>query len=616
MNQLPTYRTSPTQQALQLCVAVLTLLFATGCGGGGGSSAPPASTTPAASSNAQLSGLTLSSGSIAFDPATTRYNLTVSFMVTSLQITPSVANSNATITVAGQSVASGTTVSVSLVEGANNIDVVITAEDGTSMLTYTLTVDRQTSAGFAQDAYVKASNSGEIDRFGTSVALSGDTLAVGAPLERSNAMGIDGDQLNNLASFSGAVYVFKRDSTGTWSQEAYIKASNTEANDDFGRSVALSGDTLAVGALSEASNATGIDGDQLNNLAPFSGAVYVFKRDSTGTWSQEAYIKASNTEANDDFGRSVALSGDTLAVGALSEASNATGIDGDQLNNLAPNSGAVYVFKRDSFDAWSQEAYIKASNTAQFNFFGRSMALSGDMLTVGAPNESSSATGINGDQLNNLAPNSGAVYVFKRDSFDAWSQEAYIKASNTDFGDLFGQSVVLSGDTLAVGAPTERSNATGIDGDQLNNLTPSGAVYVFKRDSTGTWSQEAYIKASNTGFDDFFGVSLALSGDTLAVGADDEDSNATGIDGDQGDNSAGRSGAVYLFKRDGTGTWSQEAYIKASNTAVADEFGVALALSGETLAVGAHLEDSNAIGFDGDQDDNSARDSGAVYVFQ
>jgi ABC-type transporter Mla maintaining outer membrane lipid asymmetry permease subunit MlaE len=201
----------------------------------------------------------------------------------------------------------------------------------------------RTGTVWTQEAYIKASNTGAGDQFGISVALSGDTLAVGARNESSNAVGINGAQNNDLALNSGAVYVFTR--TGTvWTQQAYLKASNTGANDTFGSSVALSGDTLAVGASLESSNATGIGGDQNNDLAPGSGAVYVFTR--TGTvWTQQAYIKASNTGANDFFGISVALSGDTLAVGANSEASNAVGINGNQNDNQLANSGAVYVLR-------------------------------------------------------------------------------------------------------------------------------------------------------------------------------------------------------------------------------------------------------------------------------
>jgi len=123
-----------------------------------------------------------------------------------------------------------------------------------------------------------------------------------------------------------------------------------------------------------------------------------------------------------------------------------------------------------------------------------------------------------------------------------------------------------------------------------------------------------YLKASNTGADDQFGYSMALSGDTLVVGAYLEDSNATGVGGEQGNNSASESGAAYVFVRSG-GLWSQQAYLKASNTGMGDGFGLSVALSGDTLVVGANFEDSNATGVGGDQGDNSAVDAGAAYLF-
>ena len=196
----------------------------------------------------------------------------------------------------------------------------------------------------------------------------------------------------------------------------------------------------------------------------------------------------------------------------------------------------------------------------------------------------------------------------------------YFKASNTEASDRFGLAVSMSndGNTLVFGASQEDSNATGINGSESNNDTfNSGAAYVFSR-SSGTWSQQAYIKASNTGISDFFGDVVSLSGDgnTLAVGVSAEDSNATGINGDQTNNLASSSGAVYVFTRSGS-TWSQQAYIKASNTEGNDNFGIDVYLSndGNTLAVGANSEDSNATGVNGDQAKNSACDSGAAYVF-
>jgi len=555
---------------------------------------------PAVSNNADLSSLSLSTGSLtpAFASATLAYTASVGFANTAINVTPTLSDANASVTVNGALVSSGAaSTAINLDEGENTITLVVLAEDSTTIQTYTVVVTRQAASEFAQQAYIKASNPGSDDRLGSSMALDGDTLAVGAFFEDSNAIGIGGDETDNSATDSGAVYVFTR-SAGSWIQQAYIKASNTDVFDNFGISVALDGDTLAVGASDESSNATGVDGDQGDNSAGESGAVYVFTR-SAGSWTQQAYIKASNTEAADRFGTSVALDGDTLAVGAVFEASD---------------SGAVYVFTR-SAGNWTQQAYVKASNTNtdSEDSFGISVALDGDTLAVGASDESSNATGIGGDETDNSADGAGAVYVFTR-SAGTWTQQAYIKASNTDVFDFFGFSVALNGDTLAVGASDESSNATSIGGDESNNdAGDSGAVYVFTR-SGSTWTQQAYIKASNTDAFDEFGSSVALDGDTLAVGAIHEGSNATGVDGDQGDNNASEPGAVYVFTRSGS-TWTQQAYIKASNTGNSDVFGTSVALDGDTLAVGATGESSSASGIDGDQGDNSAIRAGAVYVF-
>lgn len=394
-------------------------------------------------------------------------------------------------------------------------------------------------------------------------------------------------------------------------QAAYAKASNTGINDEFGYSVAISGDTLVVGAL-ESSSSTGVNGDQMNDNAPGAGAVYVFQR-TRASWTQQAYLKASNTDAFDTFGHSVSISGDTLAVGARGEDSRATTINGDQLDNSAPAAGAVYVFQRIG-TTWTQQAYIKASNAEADDNFGYSVALSGATLAVGAWKEGSSATGIDGAQLDNSASRAGAVYVFQR-AGSTWTQQAYIKASNTEAGDQFGWSVAVSGDTLAVGAIVEASSATGVNGNQSDNsMSLAGAVYVFHRNGI-VWEQQAYVKATNTSEADGFGAAVALFEDTLAVGATGESSSATGVNGNQTDMGAQRSGAVYVYQRTGT-AWAPGAYIKASNTGAGDGFGVSLAISGEMLAVGASTEKSSAVGVDGNQEDNSANDAGAVYVFR
>lgn len=203
-------------------------------------------------------------------------------------------------------------------------------------------------------------------------------------------------------------------------------------------------------------------------------------------------------------------------MGAPLESSCARGINGDLADNGCTSAGAVYVFTRTN-GIWSQQAYVKASNTDPDDRFGASVALLGDTLAVGSE-EDSCATGTNGDQRDNGCIAAGAVYVFTRTN-RLWTQQAYLKASNTAAFGHFSWSVALSGNTLAVGAYHEESCATDINGDQFNNdCFQAGAVYVFTQTS-GAWNQQAYVKASNAARPDEFGASVALNGDTLAVGA-------------------------------------------------------------------------------------------------
>ena len=441
-----------------------------------------------------------------------------------------------------------------------------------------------------QQAYLKASNIHADDQFGTSVAISGDLMVAGAPLEDSSA-GAD----------SGAAYVFVR-SGSSWGPPVQLKAPNPGAGDKFGSSVAIYGNTVVVGAAGEDSSATGVGGDQGNNSALNSGAAYVFVRNGMN-WPYQAYLKASNTGADDQFGFSVAVSGNTVVVGAPGEDSN-----GSQADNSAPAAGAAYVFAWDG-TKWSQQAYLKASNRESSDEFGTSVAVSENTVVVGSPGEDSNATGVEGSQASNSAPGAGAAYVFVW-SGTAWNQQAYLKASNTGSSDEFGTSVAISWDTIVVGARGEDSNAKGVNGNQSNNsAAESGAAYVFTRNVT-TWTQQAYLKGCNTGANDFFGRSVAVSADTVVVGAHLEDSSATGIGGNASDNGAADSGAAYVFVRTGT-SWTQQTYLKASNTGGADNFAYSVGLSAGSLVVGATGEASS----DGRQNDNGALKSGAAYAF-
>jgi cysteine-rich repeat protein len=447
--------------------------------------------------------------------------------------------------------------------------------------------------------YVKASNANPGDTLGASVAISADgsTLVVGAPQEASNATGVGGDQTNNAAKGAGAVYVYVR-AGSAWTQQAYLKASNTGINDQFGFSVAVSADgsTIAVGATEEDS---ADPADPANNAAVDAGAVYMFAR-ANGAWTQQAYVKETRPRSKDLFGVAVAGDGKTLAVGAVGEDGSATGVNGTP-DTAAEGAGAAYVFTVNG-GAWTQQAYVKASNTGAGDSFGISVALSNDgaTLAVGADHE---ASGLVDNQGDNSASAAGAAYVFAL-AGGQWSQQAYVKTDSPQIGDRFGTSISLSGDgaTLAVGAELA--------------LIGKGAAFVYARSGVA-WSQSASLKPSNAG--GLFGNAIALSADgsRVAIGASNESSNATGVGGDPGNTGALLAGATYVFAAAGK-SWNQQSYVKAFNTDAGDFFGTSVSLSGDggLLAVGAWLESSNATGINGNQVDNSANESGAVYIYQ
>ena len=408
---------------LFLLVACLSGCLGSGGGGGGGGGNNGVPDT-----NADLTDLTLSTGPLdqVFQANQVRYTATVGFLGASTTVTPTTDDANATVTVNGVAVTSGTASGlIALDEGPNNeISVIVTAEDGITKKVYTIGVTRELADEFAQQAYLNAFNAEDNDQFGFSISLSDDTLAVGAVGKNSD--------INNDIDI-GAVYVFTRDIDGLWSQQAYLKASNAEDNDQFGFSVALSGDTLAVGAVGK---------NSIDNIKPDIGAVYVFTRDIDGNWTQQALLRASNAEVNDQFGFSISLSNDTLAVGAV-------GKDID--------AGAVYVFTRDNAGDWRQQDFIRAFNAEAGDLFGGAVALAGDTLAVGAVGKNS---------IDNIKPDIGAVYVFIRDNEGEWGQQDFIRASNAEDNDQFGFPVSLSGDTLAVSAVGKNIDV--------------GAVYVFQ----------------------------------------------------------------------------------------------------------------------------------------
>lgn len=442
----------------------------------------------------------------------------------------------------------------------------------------------------AQSAYLKSLTPFSQDYFGWAVAISGDTVAVGVPFAS--------------ATDAGAVHVFTR-TGGQWIQQASLTSGNPGPDDLFGYSVAISGETLIVGALAEDSSTAGVNGTP-NENAVNSGAAYVFVR-SAGTWTQQAFLKAGHPGAGDQFGVSVAVSGDTVVVGADSEDSDTTSVNSIP-NELAAASGAAYVFMRDGI-TWTQQAYLKAGNSGAGDKFGQAVAIAADTIVVGAAGEDSSIAGVD-NVPNELAAGSGAAYVFTRAGVD-WTQQAYLKAGNPGADDAFGDAVAVSGDTVVVGAPSEASGVPGVNGTPNESAPFSGAAYVFTRSGI-TWVQEAFLKAGNPGESDGFGDAVAVSGHTVVVGAPGESGSATVVNGTPNENAI-FAGASYVFKREGS-EWIQLAYLKAANSGSGDFMGLSVAISGNTVVAGAPSESSGSSGVNSTPNDNALW-AGAAYVF-
>ncbi|MFA6044264.1 MAG: FG-GAP repeat protein, partial [Phycisphaerales bacterium] len=443
---------------------------------------------------------------------------------------------------------------------------------------------------WTQQAKLTAADGAANDRFGRSVAISGDTVIVGAWLDD---VGANADQ--------GSAYVFARSGT-TWTQQAKLTAADGAAADEFGISVAVSGNTAIVGAFLDD---VGPNADQ--------GSAYVFIR-TGAAWTQQAKLTAADGAAADQFGLSVALSGDTAIVGASADDVGANA-----------NQGSAYIFVR-AGTAWSQQAQLIAADGAANDQLGSSIALSGDTAIVGAQNDT---IGSNASQ--------GSAYVFVR-SGTAWTQQAKLTAIDGAFADVFGNSVAISGDMAVVGAVVDDIGANtnqgsawvfsrigskwigpdltltasdgaasdsfgisvaisgdtaivGANGDDIGANLDQGSAYVFVRNGT-TWTQQAKLTASDGAANDLFGTSVAISGDTAIVGAAQDTI---------GTNSA--QGSAYVFVRSGT-TWTQQAKFTASDGAANDFFGISVAISGSTAIVGSYIDDVG-----------SNLNQGSAYVF-
>jgi hypothetical protein len=371
---------------------------------------------------------------------------------------------------------------------------------------------------------IGALDAGLDDEFGISLAVDNHRVVVGARYGESNGVGD-----------SGAAYVYTV-SGSIWQFDGKLLADTSVAGDAFGFSVALDGTTAVVGA-------------PFDDVAAADGGAALVFRESGGTWVQAGRLVGDDTADGDHFGVSVGISGDTIIVGA------------DLEDGVDESSGAAYVFK-DVSGVWQQQAKLTAGDAAELDYFGRSVAIDGDTIVVGAYN--SNKGGIS---------SCGAAYVFQ-ETGGSWPQAAKLTASDAGSVDRFGASVAIEGETIVIGA--YRTDATETD---------SGSAYIFQ-ESVGSWTEITQLRSAAPEFTAYFGYSVAISGDLVAMGARGDIANGV------------KSGAAHVSKRF-NGAWQQPFKVSADSASAGDWAGFSVALDGESLLVGAPHADGieSDIGF-------------------
>ena len=362
----------------------------------------------------------------------------------------------------------------------------------------------------------------------------------------------------------------------TFNEVQKLTALDRGANDSYGYSVAIDGNYAIVGAWLEDQDATG------GNTLAEAGSAYIYEKSGNGNWVEVQKIVAADRDVGDSFGLDVDIHGNFAVVGAYTEDEDVAG--GNSLNN----SGSAYIFERDSGGTWSQVQKIVASDRTAVDGFGLSVAMHEDVIIVGS---------YNGYDENGQNPGyiTGAAYIFDYNG-NSWSQTQKIVASYRDYGAKFGCDVDISGNYAVVGAYWDRT-----DENNANVMNRSGSVFIFEKNG-GNWSEVRKFTPQYRGSIDELGWDVTIDGTTIAAGARFQQTDGAG------QNPIAGAGAVYILDRDGSGTWNFTKKI-VPNVRASNNFGDAVSISGDYLAVGNRLNDTD------ENNGNPLTYAGAAYIF-
>ncbi len=408
----------------------------------------------------------------------------------------------------------------------------------------------------------------------------------------------------------------------TWTQVEKIVPVDRAARDQYGVTVAISNDYAVVGSQRVA------NGNR--------GGAFIIEKNATGDWVEVQKLFPSDITNGDYFANAVSIYESTVLIGAAQER------DGNPGDPSITQSGSAYFFERDGAGNWIESQKIAPSERSLNDFFGESVAMHGDYSVIGVPFNNFDANGVS------EIDDSGAAFIFEKDELGVWQETQKIVASDRDDNALFGYSVAIDGNKLAVGSFSKRTDATG-----GNPLILAGGAYVFERDANGNWNEAAVVVAPDREASDRFGIAVSIDGDYLAVGAYRK--SITGVAYIYQRNSSGgweflqkivptendglgthfgisvslqgdyllvggskdnintieqNAGAGFLFKRNSSNVWEEIQKIVASDRSEDDSFGFSMAMDGDYIIAGAYEEDDDVSGA------NTLNDAGSVYIFE
>ena len=446
---------------------------------------------------------------------------------------------------------------------------VITTDNQQTMVSMKPLSVESSSSPFTQTNKIVASDRMISTEFGRAVAITNNYAVVGVRLEDNDAEG------KNSMLDAGAVYIYERSSDNKWKQVQKIVASDRTPGANFGWSVAISGNTIVVGAIYERFDAAG------RNESGAEGAAYVYERGTDGIWKQTQKILSSAREGHNYFGTAVGVDGNIIVVSAPGHSRDSTERD----DNTVGDAGAIFVFEKRG-NNWRRTYKLVASDRQFAAGLGNSVAINGNYVIAGATGQH---TDVNGG---NRMETAGAAYIWERMDDGKWGKAKKLVASDRTPYDDFGSSVAINGDNAIVGA-----NGVTLKKTDENNDPNSGEAYIFSRTENGEWKEVMSIIPNDRKDRDFFGNSVGVSGNYAIVGSPIGDTKNRDV------------GVIYIYWKNPQGKWVQSQKISAADERNFSNFGGAIAIHKGFIITGAHIEPRDVAG------KNEQSNAGAAYVF-